>query len=108
MSRATDDVPSASKLGSPWLPRRRASINCRLGWPVKGGFGRVTRISSLRIKKMKKQQAVPNYLPALDRQLEHQAGLPSPGTRDAAGNGPITPASRGWLGTDFTHVIVAR
>jgi len=55
------------------------------------------------------QPALPNYLPAVNRQLEYQAGL-------LAGAGRTSPKvptaqsvkNRLWLGTDFTHIIVAR
>jgi len=57
---------------------------------------------------MKKQQATPNYLPAVNRQLEYQAGLVATTGRSVASGEPAMPASRQWLGADFTHIIVAR
>lgn len=53
------------------------------------------------------QPALPNYLPAINRQLEYQAGLLTATTSTATIPATST-ATRPWLGTDFTHIIVAR
>jgi hypothetical protein len=57
---------------------------------------------------MTTQPTPPNYLPAVNYQLEYQAGLlPSKA-------GPVPAATvasvreRAWLGADFTHMIVTR
>ncbi|AMR27129.1 hypothetical protein A0257_08410 [Hymenobacter psoromatis] len=62
---------------------------------------------------MKTPQSFPVYLPAVNRQLEHQAGLPS-------GKGPLprwginsseqgkVAAPKQRLGEDFNDIIVSR
>lgn len=50
---------------------------------------------------------IPTYLPAVNRQLEYQAGLLPTAERPVASAVTVT-QSRPWLGADFTHIIVAR
>jgi hypothetical protein len=54
------------------------------------------------------QPTVPAYLPAVNYQLEYQAGLPSATARTGAIASETVTKKRPWLGTDFTHIIVAR
>ena len=54
------------------------------------------------------QPTIPSYLPAVNRQLEHQAGLLPAAVRPVPNLTPPAMQSRPWLGADFTHIIVAR
>jgi hypothetical protein len=54
------------------------------------------------------QPPIPSYLPAINYQLEYQAGLLSATVRPSANAAETGTKSRPWLGTDFTHIIVAR
>jgi hypothetical protein len=63
----------------------------------------------IRVKdKMNTKQTVPTYLPAVNRQLEYQAGLLTNNPLATATVVAPTTPNRLWLGTDFTHIIVAR
>lgn len=54
------------------------------------------------------QPTTPNYLPAVNYQLEYRAGLLPTTVRPNINAAGTTTQSRPWLGTDFTHVIVSR
>ena len=57
---------------------------------------------------MTQPTAQPQYLPAVDRQLEYRAGtgpLAAPAPPSAETH---LRRSRQWLGTDFTHSITSR
>jgi len=60
---------------------------------------------------MTKQQASPQYLPAINSRLEYQAGLLPTGLRAArptSKNAVELASKRPWLGADFTHTVESR
>jgi hypothetical protein len=60
--------------------------------------------------RMNTQPTAPTYLPAVNRQLEYQAGLLTNTARPVATTTAAAPvaSNRLWLGADFTHIVVAR
>jgi hypothetical protein len=64
---------------------------------------------------MTNQQVIPNYLPSITDWLDHVAGIPTTGVAKAMpelsrsnSTGAQTASVRPCLGSDFTHIIVAR
>jgi hypothetical protein len=54
------------------------------------------------------QPPTPTYLPAVNRQLEYQAGLLTSSSQTDAKIAVTPTSTKPWLGTDFTHIIVTR
>jgi len=59
-------------------------------------------------KRQMNQPSSPQYLPPVNSQLEYQAELLSDITRTKPKAPAMVAKPRPWLGTDFTHIIVAR
>jgi hypothetical protein len=54
------------------------------------------------------QLPIPTYLPAVNRQLEYQAGLLTSSSQTDAKIAVGPTSTKPWLGTDFTDIIVTR